>query len=192
MSSLRVAVADDEAIMQMYLEEIVTDLGHDVVAVAANGRELVDRCRSCHPDLVITDIRMPVMDGVRAAAEICGECPLPVLFVTGYYEEHKNAIATSQDLLVYHRLVKPIGQAELRRGIQSVMMSFDEYQAMRGDSDDPGAAREGFQRLQQAKEHLMRREGIDGVAAFERLRSMAHNEGTTLAEAIAAVIDAEG
>src|SRR5688572_4370810 len=59
---LRIAIADDEPDLREYLQETLTDLGYQVVAVAATGQELVDLCRTTNPDLVITDIKMPEMD----------------------------------------------------------------------------------------------------------------------------------
>src|SRR5260221_8306371 len=62
--SLRIAVADDEADMRDYFQVLLPRLGHSVVAVAQNGRELVEKCRAAEPDLVITDIKMPEIDGI--------------------------------------------------------------------------------------------------------------------------------
>jgi CheY-like chemotaxis protein len=56
---IRVAVADDEPIMRMYFEDVLPDLGYSVVSSAENGQELVAHCRQHHPDLIVTDIRMP-------------------------------------------------------------------------------------------------------------------------------------
>ena len=65
--TLRIAIADDEPDMQEYYRTILPALGHVVVAVADTGRELVQKCRDQQPDLVITDVKMPDMDGIEAA-----------------------------------------------------------------------------------------------------------------------------
>jgi response regulator NasT len=67
---LQIAVADDEPDMRDYFRKILPHLGHAVVAVAENGRELVEQCKALRPDLVITDIKMPDMDGIDAAVRI--------------------------------------------------------------------------------------------------------------------------
>ena len=61
---------DDEADMRYYLQKILPLLGHEVVAVAENGRQLVEQCRASHPDLVITDIKMPELDGISRVRPI--------------------------------------------------------------------------------------------------------------------------
>src|SRR5262249_49191174 len=84
--SLRVAVADDEPDMLLYLRTTLPLLGHEVVAAARTGEELVERCRTAHPDLVITDIKMPGLDGIAAAAAIFRERPTPVILVSAYHD----------------------------------------------------------------------------------------------------------
>src|SRR5437868_2168282 len=61
--SVRIAVADDEPRMRQFYEEVLPVLGHEVVYSAATGKELLAGCQQVHPDLVITDIKMPDMDG---------------------------------------------------------------------------------------------------------------------------------
>lgn len=82
--ALRIAVADDEPIVRDYFLRILPLLGHEVVAAAANGRELVESCRVHRPDLIIADVRMPDMDGDEAIHEICRDCPTPFILVSAY------------------------------------------------------------------------------------------------------------
>src|SRR3954447_20435439 len=84
--SLRIAVADDEFDMRDYFQQILPLMGHQVVAVAQDGRELVAQCRAAHPDLVITDIKMPDMDGIEAACQIYRDGPVPVILVSAYHD----------------------------------------------------------------------------------------------------------
>lgn len=113
--TLRIAVADDEPDMREYFSKILPRLGHEVVAVAATGTELVAQCRDARPDLIITDIKMPDMDGLEAAAEICRETPVPVILVTGYQDRHHRRRARQPHVRVY--LVKPIKRADLEASI---------------------------------------------------------------------------
>ena len=83
---LRIAVADDEPDMRDYFVKILPRLGHQVVAQARDGRELLEQCRATHPDLVITDIKMPEMDGIDAATMIYKENPVPVILVSAFHD----------------------------------------------------------------------------------------------------------
>lgn len=110
-AQLRIAVADDEPDMRDYFRKVLPRMGHTVVAVAENGRELVEQCRDTHPDLVITDIRMPEMDGIDAAREICKDHPTPIVFVSAYHDPDLKKRAEMEQVLCY--LVKPVRQTEL-------------------------------------------------------------------------------
>jgi CheY-like chemotaxis protein len=122
--ALRIAVADDEPDMREYFERILPRLGHEVVSIAATGTELVEQCRRERPDLVITDIKMPDMDGLDAAAEICRETPVPVILVTGYQDRHHRQRARQPHVRVY--LVKPIKRTDLEASIAAAMAGPDQ------------------------------------------------------------------
>jgi CheY-like chemotaxis protein len=81
---LRIAVADDEPDVRDYFQRILPRMGHEVVAAAANGRELVELCRQLTPDLIIADIRMPELDGDIAIRQICSTRPTPFILISAY------------------------------------------------------------------------------------------------------------
>ena len=108
---MRIAVADDEPDMREYFERILPALGHEVVVVAATGAELVERCRDCRPELVITDIKMPDLDGLEAAAQIQRELGIPIIVVSGYQDEAHLERAAEMGVAGY--LLKPIKRADL-------------------------------------------------------------------------------
>ena len=68
--SVRVVVADDQALVRTGFRMILTADGIDVVAEAATGAEAIDAVRRTRPDVVLMDIRMPVLDGLEAARRI--------------------------------------------------------------------------------------------------------------------------
>ena len=103
-------------------------LGHQVVAVAKDGRELVEQCRTAHPDLVITDIKMPDMDGIDAATQIYRNGPIPVILVSAYHDPEFIRRAEADHILAY--LVKPIKQADLEPAIAIAMRRFEQFQAL--------------------------------------------------------------
>jgi len=112
---LRIAVADDERDVREYFEKILPRLGHDVVAVASSGAELVEACRRTQPDLVITDIKMPDMDGLEAVRMLRAERPIPVIVVTGYQDRAYSDRARNEAVRVY--LVKPVKGTDLEAAL---------------------------------------------------------------------------
>jgi len=112
---LRIAVADDEPDVREYFEKVLPRLGHEVVAIAASGIELVEACRRTQPDLVITDIKMPDMDGLEAVRTIRAERPVPVIVVTGYQDRASRDRARGEAVRVY--LVKPVKRSDLEAAL---------------------------------------------------------------------------
>lgn len=157
--------------MQMYLEDTLTWLGHQVIAVAADGAELVRACREDRPDLVITDIKMPVMDGLDAAHEICRDTPLPFLFITGYADKRASTQEYCDCVLTY--LVKPVNEAELQRGITEVMDRFGEFLILLDEEPSVKKALANRRIVEAAKAALRTQEGLSDREAFERLREEA-------------------
>ncbi len=114
--SLRIAIADDEPDLREYLCRILPRCGHEVVCVAENGRQLVDFCRGSPPDLVITDIRMPELDGIEAAHAIQSLRPIPVILVSAFHDEQLQRRAADDHVTDY--LLKPVKQADLKAAIE--------------------------------------------------------------------------
>jgi CheY-like chemotaxis protein len=128
---MRILVADDEPDMRDYFLKVLPRLGHKVVAAVGNGRELVEQCRTLQPDLVITDIKMPDMDGIEASEEIHKRYPVPIIFVSAHHDADFVARAAVDQILGY--LVKPIKQADLIPLIGLAVRRFEEaHSAGRG------------------------------------------------------------
>lgn len=131
--SLRIAVADDERDMRDFYRRILGLLGHHVVAVVENGRELVEHCLRERPDLVITDVNMPEMDGIEAAVAICREMPLPVILVTAYHDAALIERAENDHVIAY--LVKPVGRKDLEPAIALAMRRFAQWKQLQDEAD---------------------------------------------------------
>lgn len=185
-SSLRIAVADDEQDVRDYYQRVLPRLGHQLVGVASNGRELVDLCRSLRPDLIIADIKMPEMDGIEAAEEISREGPIPTILVSAYHRPQLFERARGDHVLAY--LVKPTKQADLEAAIAIAMQRFGQFQALRKESADRGLALEERKVIERAKGLLMKRHGLDEEEAYLRLRRTARDRNAKLAEIARQVI----
>src|SRR5262249_38369117 len=108
--------------MPEFSQKSLPRLGHQVVAVAKTGRELVEQCRATAPDLVITDIKMPDLDGIDAATQIYQERPVPVILVSAYHDPKLIERAEMDHILGY--LVKPIKPTDLEPVITLTMRRF--------------------------------------------------------------------
>ena len=126
---LRIAIADDEADMRHFLCRILTFEGHRVVVAAESGRQLIRECHLEQPDLVITDIKMPDVDGLQAIHEICAEKAVPAIIVSAKYGDEILARASNE--LVFAFLIKPIKMDDLRPAVWLTMRRFAELTSLR-------------------------------------------------------------
>jgi len=169
--SLRIVVADDELDMRDYFRKILPRLGHNVVAVAETGEELLDQCRAQRPDLVITDIKMPGIDGIDAAQKIYEEMPIPVILVSAYSDAKLIERAESDHIMAY--LVKPIKQTDLEPTISLAVRRFEQFEALRREASDMRQALEDRKTIERAKGVLMKELGLSEADAFRRLQKTA-------------------
>ena len=179
-SRLRIAVADDEPDMREYFQKILPRLGYEVISVAATGRELVEHCRTLSPDLVITDIKMPQMDGIEAASVLYQNQAIPVILVSAFHDRGLIERAESDHIMAY--LVKPIKQADLEPAILLACKRFEQFQALRAETADLKQALADRKLVERAKGILMQRSGLDEQSAFSRLQRLASDKNLRMAE----------
>ncbi len=178
--SLRIAVAEDDPNLLAFYKEALSRLGHTVVATARTGNELIEQCRRTQPELVLTDIQMPDMDGIEAAARIYRDNPIPVILVSGYHDADFIRRAQENHVLAY--LIKPVQDADLATAIAIAYGRFEEFQALRQEAADLRQALADRKVIEQAKGILMKRAGLDEQAAFRRMRRLAMDQNAKLVD----------
>jgi two-component system, response regulator PdtaR len=186
---LRIVVADDEPRMHDYYRDVLPLMGHRVTAAAENGRELLRYCRVSRPDLIITDIKMPELDGLEAAEQVGRAEPIPVILVSAYHDPDLFARARGINVLAY--LVKPIKQADLEAAIAIVMQRFEQLQALRREAGELRQALEDRKLIERAKGVLMKKAALDEPEAFRRLQKLARDNNQKLVEVAQMIIRAE-
>lgn len=187
--ALRIAVADDEADTRQFFRELLPRLGHEVVGVAETGQQLVEQCRASRPNLVITDVRMPDMDGVRAAEEINREYSVPVILVTAHHEEDLTAGGVPDHVMAY--LSKPAKPVDLQAAINLAMLRFAQFEALRQEAQSLRQALEDRKTVERAKGAVMKRLHLDEPEAFRRLRKLASDTNSKLIEVAQNVLKAD-
>lgn len=115
--SLRIAIADDEAEVRHYFADELTKGGHQIVVLASNGRELVERCLVKPPELLITDIRMDDQSGIEAMRQLAAKSPLPTILVSAH--DRSEGLGSNHADQVVAFLPKPVKLPELLAAVEA-------------------------------------------------------------------------
>ncbi|HTU89207.1 MAG TPA: response regulator [Gemmataceae bacterium] len=188
-TGLRIAVADDEDEMRRFFEELLPLMGHEVVAVVETGKQLAECCRTHRPDVVVTDIKMPDMDGIDAAAAVNRYCQVPVVLVSGHTESELLARSGAEYIMSY--LVKPVKPADLQAAITLAVARFEQYQRVRAEADSLRQALEDRKTIEQSKGVVMRRLRIDEPDAYHRMRRVASQHNWKLVDLAHRLLDSD-
>ena len=135
---MRVLIVDDEKLARDRLRELLNEIGgHTVVGEGMNGNEAVEKSAALNPDVVLTDIRMPGMDGLEAAMHLMGmENPPMVIFTTAYDQHALHAFEVN----AVDYLLKPIRKDRLAAALDKAKkLTLQQLQEINQAQDSPQA-----------------------------------------------------
>ena len=161
---LRVLIAEDEALIRLDLKEMLEEEGYSVVGEAADGQQAVDLAGSLRPDLVILDVKMPVLDGISAAEQVAADQIAPVVILTAFSQRELVERARDAGAMAY--LVKPFTKADLVPAIEIAVSRFQEVAALAGEVGTLKERLEVRKLLDRAKGKLQTEQGMSEPDAF--------------------------
>lgn len=185
-ASIRIVVAEDEALIRLDLAEMLAEAGYDVVAQASNGEQAVDLSRALKPDLVIMDVKMPVLDGISAAEQINKERIAPVVMLTAFSQ--KELVERARDAGVMAYIVKPFSASDLAPAIDIARSRWLEVHALEAEIADLGERLETRKSVDRAKGVLMAELKISEAEAFRWIQKAAMDRRLGMREVAVAVI----
>jgi len=183
---LRVVVAEDEALIRLDLAEMLTELGYEVVGQASDGEQAVELVKEHRPDVVIMDVKMPVLDGISAAEQIGKDRIAPVVMLTAFSQ--KELVERARDAGVMAYIVKPFTQADLAPAVDIATSRWAELKALEGEIADLGERFETRKAVDRAKGILMTRLKLSEADAFRWIQKTAMDRRLGMREVADAVI----
>jgi len=187
--SVRVVIAEDEAIIRLDLKETLEEEGYEVVGETGRGDKAVDLVRELRPDLAILDIKMPGMDGIEAARLITKDRICGVLVLTAFSQREVIEQARDAGALAY--LVKPFQKTDLVPAIEVAIARFREMQALNGEVDALEEQLETRKSIDRAKGLLIDQLSMSESDAYGFIQRGAMNHRTTMKAVADMVISGE-
>ncbi|MFT5223158.1 MAG: AmiR/NasT family two-component response regulator [Glaciecola sp.] len=184
----RVLIAEDEALIRLDLKEMLQEEGFDVVAEVADGASAVRLTRELRPDLVILDVKMPVMDGIQAAEEIANERLSAILILTAFSQRDLVEKARRAGAMAY--LVKPFQKHDLLPAVEIAAGRFRELSGLENQVDDLQGRLEARKVVEKAKGVLMERDDVTEAEAFRYIQQQAMERRLTMKQVAEQIIDA--
>lgn len=185
----RIVIAEDEAIIRLDLREMLEEEGYLVVGEAGRGDQAVQLVEELQPDLVVLDVKMPGMDGIEAARQICSKGICGVLMLTAFSQREVVEQARDAGALAY--LVKPFQKAELVPAIELAHARFREMRALTAEVTELGERLEVRKLLDRAKGRLIDEFGMTESAAFGYVQKRAMSQRESMRAVAEAILRGE-
>ncbi|MFS8478524.1 MAG: response regulator [Micromonosporaceae bacterium] len=176
----RVLIAEDEALIRLDLAEMLVEEGYEVVAEAGDGEAAVRLTEELKPDLVILDIKMPVMDGLAAAERIAEARLAPVVILTAFSQRDLVERARAAGAMAY--LVKPFQKTDLVPAIEIALSRFQEISALESEVATLAERLETRKLVERAKGRLMTVFAMAEPQAFSWIQRTAMDHRMTMRE----------
>jgi len=186
-SSPTVVIAEDEALIRLDLREMLEDEGYRVVGEAGDGERAVRLVEQLRPDLVLLDVRMPVLDGISAAQRIASARIAPVVMVTAYSQREQVERARDAGAMAY--AVKPFTIADLVPAIEIARSRFAELRALADEVSDLSERLETRKTVERAKARLQETFGMSEPESFRWIQRTAMDKRTSMRQVAQLVLD---
>ncbi|MFD5880838.1 ANTAR domain-containing response regulator [Streptomyces yangpuensis] len=180
-------IAEDEALIRLDLKEMLEEEGYSVVGEAGDGQTAVELAREHRPDLVILDVKMPVLDGISAAEKIAQESIAPVLMLTAFSQ--RDLVERARDAGAMAYLVKPFSKSDVVPAIEMAVSRFAELRALEQEVADLSQRLETRKLVDRAKSILQTQYGLTEPAAFRWIQKSSMDRRMSMQQVAEVVIE---
>jgi two-component system, response regulator PdtaR len=190
-SKIRILIAEDDDNARSLLADLLTALGHSVVAEVASGREAFESAKDVAPDVVLLDVHMPDGSGIEAAEQITQTVPgvAVVLFSGDQSISLTEKEITSTAAIAF--LPKPAPPRILDSTIRLAASRAKELMHAKKDAQEARTALENRKTIERAKGILMRRTGSSEQEAYRILQRTSQDRSVPMVEIAKAVLASE-
>ena len=184
---VRVALAEDDAIIRLDLRETLEEEGYTVVGDTGRGDEMLELVAATNPEVVILDIKMPGMDGIEVARCIAESHGAAVVILTAFSQREFIDQAIEAGALAY--LVKPFQRSELVPAVEIARARHREMRAITDQAQTLANRLEDRKTIDRARGVLMDEVGLSETDAFRFIQQAAMNERANMADVARQVLE---
>lgn len=181
-----VVIAEDETLIRMDLAEMLVEEGYDVVGQAGDGQKAIELAEELRPDLVILDVKMPVLDGIAAAEAIAGKRIAPVVMLTAFSQ--RDLVERAREAGAMSYLVKPFSQTDLVPAIEMAVSRFTEIRQLESEVADLTERLETRKSVDRAKGILQEQLSLTEPEAFRWIQKTAMDLRMSMREVAEGVV----
>ena len=185
--SLRVVVAEDEALIRLDLVEMLTEAGYEVVGQAGDGEAAISITEKEKPDLVVMDVKMPKLDGISAAERIANQRIAPVVILTAFSQ--RDLVERARDAGAMAYLTKPFTIEDLMPAIELAVSRFQEIKQLDAEVTDLQEQLKARKLIERAKGILMKNLKISEPEAFKWMQKTAMDKRRSMTDVAQLVMD---
>ena len=182
----RVVVAEDEAVIRLDIVEMLREVGYDVVGEAADGESAIRLAEELRSDLVVMDIKMPILDGISAAERIARARIAPVVLLTAFSQ--KELVERARDAGAMAYVVKPFTSADLIPALEIALSRHAEISSLESEISDLTERFETRKLVERAKSLLQTSMGLSEPEAFRWIQKTSMDRRLTMREVAETVL----
>lgn len=177
----RIVIVDDEPITRLDIKDMLIEADYEICGEAADGFEAVEICRKEKPDLVLMDIQMPILDGLKAAKKIAQDkLACSIVFLTAYSDSDNTEKAKKIGATGY--LVKPIDEKSLIPTIEVAIARGKQTQNLEAEIEALKTRLEERKIIEKAKGVLGQSLNISEDEAYRHLRKLSMDKRAKMKE----------
>lgn len=174
----KIMLVEDESIVRLDLAMMLSEAGFNVVAQAGDGEKAIELLHTITPDLIIMDIKMPKLNGLKASEIISNKWNIPILLLTAYSQKEYVEKAKAAHIVGY--LVKPVSEMNLIPAVEIALKQAERTVGFQVQIDELGQRLEQRKLVEKAKGLLMEQFSITEESAYKRMRKLSMNKQLTL------------
>jgi len=182
----RVVVAEDEAVIRLDIVEMLREVGYYVDGEAADGESAIRLAEELRPDLVVMDIKMPILDGIAAAERIAKARIAPVVLLTAFSQ--KELVERARDAGAMAYVVKPFTSADLIPALEIALSRHAEISSLESEISDLTERFETRKLVERAKSLLQTSMGLSEPEAFRWIQKTSMDRRLTMREVAETVL----